>query len=86
MTKGRIHASINERNEVKFTNLYDTDNKKNIEIDIKGIPHTIDGKPVLPHVHVGYEHKNSVLRKPSLGQNKLVDIVLKEWDNYLRKK
>ena len=55
-TKGRIYATITRNNEIKSITMYDRSGKRNAQIDVNGEPHKINGKPTLPHVHLGYFH------------------------------
>lgn len=50
------------------------------QIDIRGKPHVIDGKPELPHTHKDYEHNEKGNAKPS-PKEKMIERVLKIWYN-----
>lgn len=85
MTLNRVYVTINERNEAKFISFYDQENKRYKQIDLIGKPHMIDGEPKLPHVHFGYEHRENGDADVSVEDRKLIDRVLKIWQNYLRR-
>ena len=56
-------------------------NKKFKQVDIRGKPHMINGKPELPHTHKGYEHNEKGDAKPSTKEQKMVERVMKTWYN-----
>ena len=56
-------------------------NKKFKQVDIRGKPHMINGKPELPHTHKGYEHNEKGDAKPSAKEQKMVERVMKTWYN-----
>ncbi|MCD8371784.1 MAG: hypothetical protein LUD27_00590 [Clostridia bacterium] len=85
MTKGRIYATVNEQNQVKAITLYDDKRKRYKQIDVIGETHRIDGKWVLPHSHYGYYHSENGTEPPNEEDKKLIDKVLKIWDNFNRK-
>lgn len=82
MTKGRVYATVNAENEVKFISYYDLQNKRTKTIDL-GKPH--DG--VSPHVHHGYNHSENDSPKGYANlterERRMVDRVLTLWYNYL---
>ena len=79
MTKGRVYATVNAKEEVKAITFYDKSNKRYKQIDIKGKVHYIDGKPALPHTHKGYFHEENGTFDLSSKERKMVDRVLKTW-------
>ena len=85
MTRGRVSATVNDKNEVAFISYYDNDNKKSKVIDL-GRPH----KGLSPHTHHGYYHSenDSVKGAASVTPNeqKMIDRVEALWYNYLRNK
>ncbi|MDO5734710.1 MAG: hypothetical protein Q4P08_06245 [Eubacteriales bacterium] len=80
MTKGRIYATLDAKNNVKYITFYDRNNMKFKQIDVSGKPHYIDEKKVLPHVHVGYIHDEHDTRTLNRQEQKTVDRVLKIWN------
>ena len=81
MTKGCVYVTIGSDGEPRYISYYDKGNKKFKQIDIRGKPHMIDGKPELPHTHKGYEHNEKGDAKPSAKEEKMVEWVLKTWYN-----
>lgn len=80
MTKGRVYATVNAADEVKYISYYDTNNKRTKTIDLDK-PHN----GISPHVHHGYNHNENDGPKGATGlstkERKMVDIVLKTWYN-----
>ena len=80
MTKGRVYATVNTADEVKYISYYDTENKRIKTIDLDK-PH----KGISPHVHHGYNHNENDGPKGATGlstkERKMVDNVLKTWYN-----
>lgn len=81
MTKGRIYAIINKRDEVHSISFYDENNKRYKQIDVRGTPHDINGKKRLPHTHYGYEHDEGGTTNLTKIEKQIVEDVLKVWDN-----
>lgn len=81
MTKGRIYVTIGSDGDPRYISYHDKHNKKNKQIDIKGIAHTINGKRELPHTHKGYYHNEKGDFVLSTKERKMVDRVLKTWYN-----
>lgn len=79
MTKGRVYATVNDRNEVKAVTYYDKNNKRAKQIDISGNAHLIDGKLQLPHTHLGYVHDEHGTRVLTAKEQKMVERVLRTW-------
>ena len=83
-TEGRVYAVVGG-GEVKSVMYFDADLKKSRQIDLD---HTHKGKS--PHIHRGYEHQeyDSGERRLDLSEReqKMVDRVLKTWENRDRKK
>ena len=42
---------------LKSLTFYDKNNKRNKQIDLEGVPHRVNGRSELPHVHYGYNHE-----------------------------
>ena len=80
MTKGRVYATVNAADEVKYISYYDNENKRTKTIDLDK-PH----KGISPHVHHGYKHNENDGPKGATGlstkERKMVDNVLKTWYN-----
>ena len=83
MTKGRVYATVNSKNEIKAITYYDKSGKRYKQIDVTGIPHKIDGKPTLPHTHKGYTHNEKGDYTLSLKEQNMVDRVTKIWYNFI---
>lgn len=83
-TEGRVYAVVGG-GEVRSVMYFDADLKKSRQIDLD---HMHKGKS--PHVHRGYEHQeyDSGERRLDLSEReqKMVDRVLKTWENRDRKK
>ena len=84
MTKGRIYVTLDSENEPKYITMYDDDNKKYLQIDIKGRPHMINGVPKIPHTHLGYFHDENGTRETTDEEDKLIEKVLKAWYHHSR--
>lgn len=81
MTKGRVYATVNSSGTLKSITYYDKHNKRFKQIDIAGVPHTIDGVPVLPHVHKGYLHNEKGDRHVSEKERKMIERITRIWYN-----
>jgi len=81
MTAGRVYATIGTDGNPRYISYYDKHNRKWKQIDIEGMPHTINGKRELPHTHKGYYHneKGDFLLSPK--EKKMVERVRKAWYN-----
>lgn len=80
MTQGRVYAVVGG-SEVISVVYFDKNNKRNKQIDIDK-PHN----GVQPHTHYGYFHNENGspkgASKPTAKEKKLVDMVIKEWENF----
>ena len=80
MTKNRVYAQINNRNNVSAIIYFDSNNKRSKQIDLL---HKHNG--ISPHVHHGYLHNENDSAKGASNlttkEKKLVDRVLKKWYN-----
>ena len=80
MTQGRAYAVVGG-SEVISVVYFDKNNKRNKQIDIDK-PHN----GVQPHTHYGYFHNENGspkgASKPTAKEKKLVDMVIKEWENF----
>lgn len=65
----------------KYITYYDKHNKRSKQVDISGRPHLIDGNPEIPHTHKGYEHGENGTRIPTQKENKMIERVIKTWQN-----
>ncbi len=86
MTRGRVYATVNSKNEIKSITYYDENNKRYKQIDVTGKSHIIDGEKIIPHTHFGYFHDENGTFKPSVGENIAVDKIKEVWYNYLNSK
>lgn len=76
MTKGRVYATVNNKNELTTITYYDNDGKRVKSIDLI---HDHDGKK--PHTHYGYEHDEYGTTKSTSKEKNLIDFVKKVWYN-----
>lgn len=81
MTHGRVYATVDKEGNVKAISYYDKNNKRYKQIDIIGPKHKINGKAELPHTHKGYIHDEHGTRLPTSKEQKMIDRVLKTWQN-----
>ena len=81
MSKGRIYATVDKKNDVKAITFYDRQNKRRRQIDLKGNPHRVNGKTIIPHVHKGYLHNEKGDRDLTKKERKIVDRIKKTWYN-----
>ena len=81
MTHGRVYATVDKAGDVKNITYYDKHNKRYKQIDIKGPGHMVDGKKALPHTHQGYVHDEHGTRLPTAKEQKMIDRILKTWQN-----
>lgn len=83
MTSGRVYAII-DRGEPKSIVYFDTDNKRNKQIDLES------HNGLSPHVHHGYLHDeyspNGCPTRLSVEQSRMADRVLSQWQEYKRRK
>lgn len=82
MTKGRVYATINSQNKIKYITYFDKHNKRYKQIDVIGRTHNVNGVPTLPHIHFGELHDSKSASFLSTKEIKMVDRVLKIWYNY----
>ena len=80
MSKNRIYATIDYKNDVKYISFYDKQNKRNKQIDLDHY-HNINGKKEKPHTHVGYIHDEYGTRNPNSSEGKIIENVLSAWYN-----
>lgn len=83
MTKGRVYATINNKGVVKSITYYDKNGKRYKQIDIDHT-HKIDNSPTSPHTHIGYLHSEKGTKYLSLKERKMVDRVIKTWNNRIK--
>lgn len=82
MTPGRIYATVDKNNDIKYITFHDTERERVKQIDLIGVKH--DG--VLPHTHNGYEHDEyGTYPGVSEKDEKLIRDILGKW-NRKRKK
>lgn len=82
MTPGRVYATVDKFNDIKYVTFHDSENEKTKQIDVKGKKH--DG--ALPHTHYGYEHDEcGTYPGMSNKDKKIVNNVLKQWDRRRKK-
>lgn len=81
MTKGRVYATLNKKNEIKHITFNDNDNDRSKQIDVKGHTHPINGKKLELHVHTGFNHDDGgEPREANAEEIAFVDKVRKIWD------
>ncbi len=80
MTRGRVYATVNGRDEIAAITYYDNENKRVKQIDLTK-PHS----GVIPHTHHGYVHNENDAKKGfahlTTKEKNMVDRVKKEWYN-----
>lgn len=81
MTSGRVYVTIGRDGKPRYISYYNKHNRKWKQIDMAGMPHTINGKRELPHTHKGYYHseKGSYVLSPK--EWEMVERVQKTWYN-----
>lgn len=76
MTKGRIYATVDKFNDIKYITFHDAENERIKQIDVKGRRH----EGALPHTHNGYEHDEyGTYPGVSKKDNKTIEYILKSW-------
>lgn len=84
MTRGRVYAEINAKNEVKTIYYFDNDLKKTKSIDLRHFH-----KGMNPHTHHGYIHNENDgpkgATKLTAEEKRMVESVLNAWYNKRRK-
>lgn len=81
MTKGRVYVTLGKDGNPKSVTYYDNSGKRMKQIDIVGRTHKIDGEYKIPHTHKGYLHQEKGTKDLSPKENKIVERVLKTWQN-----
>lgn len=80
MTRGRVYATVDSRNNVTAITYYDKENKRTKQIDLLH-PH----KGVIPHTHHGYLHNENDGKKGAANltpeEKRMVERVKKKWYN-----
>lgn len=80
-TKGRIYATVNAKNELRSITMYGKEGKRIAQIDIAGRLHKVEGKYIIPHIHLGYFHDEYGTRKLNNYEIGLVAKINKIWKN-----
>lgn len=80
MTRNRVYATVDYKDEVKHISFYDNENKRYKQIDLDHY-HKIDGVKKKHHTHQGYFHDEFGTRIPNSTEEKIVEKVLSEWHN-----
>ena len=81
MSRGRIYAIIDSDNQMKYITKYSDDGRKYLQIDVIGKPHLVNGKKIIPHVHLGYVHDENGTRELTKREYQLVEKILRIWEN-----
>lgn len=76
MTKGRIYATLDKSDNLKYITYFDDKNKRYKQIDLD---HYHNG--MKPHVHIGYNHAEGGTRKINDSEEKLIDKIRNAWKN-----
>ena len=77
MAPGRVYATVDKYNDIKFVTFHDANGERIKQIDIKGVPHA----GALPHTHNGYEHEEyGMYPGVSPKDQKIIDKILKQWE------
>lgn len=84
MTRGRVYATVNDKNKVVSISYYDNPNKRRKQIDLEKVH-----KGMLPHTHHGYEHNegdsSKGAAKPTNKEKRMIERVRTIWYNNLSK-
>lgn len=87
ITNGRVYATIaiapDGSKQPKYITYYDKHKKRYKQIDLFGPEHKVNGVPIIPHVHMGYIHDEKGTRAPTPKEQKMIDRVIKIWNNRL---
>lgn len=78
MTRGRVYVLVvknKKQTKLKSINYYDTNLKRNRQIDLDHFH----------HAHIGYEHDENGTRRLTIKEKKLVAFIRKTWDNWIAK-
>lgn len=82
MTPGRIYATVDKFNDIKYITFHDADGERVKQIDVKGKKHN----GALPHTHNGYEHDEyGTYPGVSVKDSKRGDKILKSWETKRKK-
>lgn len=80
MTQGRVYVTVAEDDHLKSITYYTGSGKRRKQIDLDH-PHNIEGVGESPHTHLGNKHNEFGDRKLTKKERKMVDRVLKIWNN-----
>lgn len=84
MTRGRVYATVNDKNKVVSISYYDNQNKRRKQIDLEKVH-----KGMLPHTHHGYEHNegdsSKGAAKPTNKEKRMIERVRTIWYNNISK-
>lgn len=80
MTKGRVYVTVSNQDKLKSIVYFDNDNKRYKQVDIDH-PHRINGVWTQPHTHKGYFHDENGTYVVSENERKVVDNIIKIWNN-----
>ncbi len=82
MTPGRVYATVDKFNDIKYITFHDAEGERVKQIDVKGKKHN----GALPHTHNGYEHDEYGTYPGLSGKDeKLVNNVLQQWERKRKK-
>lgn len=81
MTRGRIYATLDHDNDIKYITFYDSVGERSKQIDVKGRKH--NGQ--LPHTHEGYLHDEYGTHLPTKKEQQQIERIIADW-NRRRKK
>ena len=82
MTPGRIYATVDKRNDIKFVTFRDPAMERARQVDVRGVPH--DG--ALPYTHNGYQHDEyGTYPGVSSKDQKIIDKLLKQGERRWKK-
>lgn len=77
ITRGRVYATLDRYNDIKYISFYDVEGERIKQIDVKGKKH----EGALPHTHNGYEHDEyGTYPGVSDKDQKIVDRALSQWE------
>lgn len=82
MIPGRVYATVDKNNDIKFITFHDTNGERIKQVDVKGRSH----EGALPHTHNGYEHDEyGTYPGVSSKDQKIIDKILNQWERRRKK-
>ena len=79
-TPGRIYATIDSKNRVKFVSFYDENGNRSKQIDVIGRKHKVKGKKIIPHKHKNLHSEDAF--PLSKKERRQLALIKREWYNH----